>query len=421
MTSGAIERATRPRVNGPRLWRSLMASAKIGATARGGLRRLALSEDDARMRELFARWCRELGLDLRVDAMGNMFATRAGRRADAKAIAMGSHLDTQMFGGRFDGVLGVLAALEIVRSLDEAGVETQRPVTVVNWTNEEGARFEPAMIGSKVFAGLHRLEDALDICDADGVRLGDALGAIGFAGTDEIGPESFDSYFELHIEQGPELEERGVCVGVVTGAYDIRYLVVEIIGESAHSGATRMRDRRNAMVAAARVVAAVDEIGFAHADTGARSACGRVTVEPNLLGAVAHRAEVLCDFRHSDPSVTQAMVAAFRERCSEIEQATRCTLRIAREWRYGGDVYDAGLAALLRDSARSIGHASLDMLTVAGHDCMNIARRVPSVIIFTPCAKGVTHNEAESVTLDQIEPAVNTLLEAVLRRDRASE
>lgn len=358
---------------------------------------------------------------MRVDAMGNMFATRVGRRSDARAIVMGSHLDTQIFGGRFDGVLGVLGPLEIVRTLNDAGVDTNHPLIVANWTNEEGARFEPAMIGSKVFAGFESADNALDIRDRQGVRFGDALAAIGFAGSDAVAAETFDAYFELHIEQGPELDARGLSVGVVTGAFDIRYLVVEVDGESAHSGATPLGDRRNAMVAAARLVVAVDEIGRAHAATGARSACGRVTIEPNLLGAVAHRAEVLCDFRHADPSVTQDMVTEFRKRVADIESSTRCTLRVAREWRYGGEAYDPTLAALLRDAARSLGHAPLDMLTVAGHDCMNIARRVPSVMIFTPCERGVTHNEAESVTLEQVEPAVNTLLHAILRRDRETE
>lgn len=406
------------RVNIERLWESMMASAAIGATERGGLRRLALSQEDGRMRALFAAWCEDAGLGLRVDAMGNMFAIRPGRRAGAKAIMMASHLDTQIFGGRFDGVLGVLAGLEVVRTLNDHAIATEHPLIVANWTNEEGARFEPAMIGSKVFAGFHDLADALDIRDKTGVRFGDALADIGCAGGDALSPGDLDSYFELHIEQGPELEERGVKVGVVTGAYDIRFLVVDVIGESSHSGATRMSDRRNAMVGAALVVAAVNEIGMAHAATGARSACGRITVEPNLLGAVAHRAQVLCDFRHADPKTTQAMVEAFRARFGAIEEASRCALGVEREWTYGGEPYDAGLAALVRQAARDVGASSMDMLTVAGHDSMNVARAVPAVMIFTPCEKGLTHNEAENVTRADIEPAVNVLLQAVLLRDR---
>ncbi|QLP96676.1 MAG: Zn-dependent hydrolase [Rhodoblastus sp.] len=405
------------RVDMERLWATLMASARIGATERGGLRRLALSPQDGEMRALFARWCEETGLTLRVDAMGNMFALRPGRRPGAKAIMIGSHLDTQIFGGRFDGVLGVLAGLEILRTLDDRGVETQHPLIVANWTNEEGARFEPAMIGSKVFAGLHPLEAALDIRDKAGVRLGDALRAIGFAGDAALGPEDIDSYFELHIEQGPQLDALGAKIGVVVGAYDIRYLVVEATGESAHSGATPLADRRNAMVAAAHVVVAVDEIGAAHAATGARSACGRLVVEPNLLGAVAHRAEILCDFRHADPTVAQAMVDAFRARLPAIADASRCALAATREWRYGGAPYDAALAGLLRDAARALGHAPRDMLTVAGHDSMNLACVVPSVMIFTPCDRGVSHNEAENVSRADVEPAVNAMLGAVLGRD----
>jgi N-carbamoyl-L-amino-acid hydrolase len=406
------------RIDVDRLWATLMESAEIGKTARGGLRRLALSPEDGQARWLFKTWCEEAGLALRVDAMGNMFATRPGRDPDAKAIMMASHLDTQIFGGRFDGILGVLGALEVVRTLNDHGVETRHPLMIANWTNEEGARFEPAMIGSKVFAGFHDVNDALDIRDKEGVRLGDALREIGFAGTDALGASDLDSYFELHIEQGPELEERGLKVGVVTGAYDIRYLVVEVAGESSHSGATRLADRRNAMVGAAHVVVAVNEIGMGHADTGARCACGRITVEPNLLGAVAHRAEALCDFRHADPAVTQRMVDAFRARLPEIEAKSRCKLTVLREWKYGGEPYDATLVGIVRDSAAALGHTSMDMLTAAGHDSMNVARVVPSVMIFTPCEKGVTHNEAENVTRADIEPALNVLLHAVLKRDR---
>ena len=406
------------RIDIDRLWASLMESAEIGRTPRGGLRRLALSREDGQARRLFKTWCEGAGLSLRVDAMGNMFATRPGRDPNAKAIMMASHLDTQIFGGRFDGVLGVLGALEVARTLNDHGVETRHPLIVANWTNEEGARFEPAMIGSKVFAGFHDVNDALDIRDKEGVRFGDALRDIGFAGTDALRPDDLDSYFELHIEQGPELDERGLKVGVVTGAYDIRFLVVEVGGESSHSGATRLTDRRNAMVGAAHVVTAVDEIGMGHARTGARCACGRITVEPNLLGAVAHRAEVLCDFRHGDPAVTQQMVDAFRARFAGIEAKSRCKLTVLREWKYGGEPYDATLAALVRDTSAALGHASMDMLTAAGHDSMNVARVVPSVMIFTPCEKGITHNESENVTREDIEPAVNVLLHAVLKRDR---
>ena len=406
------------RIDIGRLWGSLMRSAEIGASERGGLRRLALTQEDGEARRLFARWCAEAGMSLRVDAMGNMFATRTGGDPQAKAIMMASHLDTQIFGGKFDGVLGVLAGLEVVRTLNDHGVATRHPLVVANWTNEEGARFEPAMIGSKVFSGFHDLREALDIRDKGGLRFGDELRAIGFAGEDRLGPADLDSCFELHIEQGPELDERGLKVGVVTGAYDIRYLVVEVQGESSHSGATRLRDRRNAMVGAAHVVVAVDEIGSVQADTGARCACGRITVEPNLLGAVAHRAEVLCDFRHADPAVTQQMVDAFRARFAAIEATSRCKLAVLREWTYGGEPYDATLARIVRDSAAALGHASMDMPTVAGHDSMNIARVVPTVMIFTPCEKGITHNEAETVTREDIEPAVNVLLHAVLKRDR---
>lgn len=405
------------RIDIDRLWSTLMASAEIGRTERGGLCRLALTEEDGRMRDLFRAWCEEAGLTVSVDAMGNMFALRPGTDPHAKTIVMGSHLDTQIRGGRFDGILGVLGALEVVRTLNERGIATRHPLAIVNWTNEEGARFEPPMIGSKVFCGTHALADALTIRDAAGIRFGDALAAIGYAGQRGLTLSDVDSYFELHIEQGPELDESGIQVGIVTGAFDVRWAVVEVRGESSHAGPTRMADRRNAVVGAAAVVERVNEIGFAYAPSGGRSTTARLTIEPNLLGILAHRAEVLCDFRHPEKGVPQKMFESFAARLHELSVRSNCDIAIVKDWQYGAVDYDAGLAALSRDAATRLGYSHRDMLTVAGHDSMYLAGVVPSTMIFTPCEKGISHNEAENVTPSDIEPGTNVLLHAVLARD----
>lgn len=405
------------RVNIDRLWSTLMASAEIGKTERGGLCRLALSEEDGRMRDLFRRWCEDAGLSVAIDGVGNMFAVRPGTDPQAKTILMGSHLDTQIRGGRFDGILGVLGALEVIRTLNEHGISTRHPLAIVNWTNEEGARFEPPMIGSKVFCGLHTLSKALALQDADGIRFGDALTAIGYAGQGGLTCDHIDSYFELHIEQGPELDESGVQIGIVTGAFDVRWAVVEVRGESAHAGPTRMADRRNAVVGAAAVVQQVNEIGFAYASSGGRTTTARLTIEPNLLGILAHRAEVLCDFRHPEKGVPQKMLESFVARLPELSARSQCDIAVIQDWQYGAVDYDADLAALLRQGATRLGYTHCDMLTVAGHDSMYLASAVPSTMIFTPCEKGISHNEAENVTPADIEPGTNVLLHAVLARD----
>lgn len=405
------------RINGDRLWSTLMEQATIGRTEKGGLRRLALSQEDGAVRDLFCRWCEDAGLTIAIDGIGNIFATRPGTDPYAKPILMGSHLDTQIHGGRFDGILGVLGPLEVIRTLNERGITTKHPLTIVNWTNEEGARFEPPMIGSKIFCGLHALDDALNIRDKDGIRFGDALSAIGYSGQPALSPEQCDSYFELHIEQGPELEESGIQVGIVTGAFDVRWAVVEIRGESAHSGTTRMADRRNAIVGAAAVIECVNEIGLAYASSSGRSTTARLTIEPNLLGILSHRVEALCDFRHPEKGVPQKMFESFQARLPELIARTQCDMSIIKDWQYGAVDYNADLAALSRTAANRLGYSHRDMLTVAGHDSMYIAGVMPATMIFTPCEKGVSHNEAENVTLADIEPGTNVLLHAVLARD----
>lgn len=416
MTRETPHGANHIKSNMQRLWDTLMQSAEIGKTDNGGLRRLTLSDSDADMRRLFICWCKDAGCEIRIDAMGNIFAERAGIDPRAKPVLVGSHLDTQFHGGRFDGILGVLAGVELIRSLNDNRVETRHPITIVNWTNEEGARFEPPMIGSAVFTGMKPLEFAYSRCDKDGITLEAALEKIGFKGKDCLGPNQFDSLFELHIEQGPKLENAGIQVGVVTGAFAVRGFVVQVFGETGHVAATPMPKRKNAMIGAARVILANDEIGWLYHSVGAKTTTMRIKAEPNLLGAIPNFVEMTCDMRHPDDAVVIEMMEKFLARIPDIEQTTQCRIVVKEGWAYGGMRYDPNCVDMVRRAAIDQGYSQMDILTEAGHDAMHVADYLPTAMIFTPCEGGLSHNEAENVTLQDIEPGVNTLIQAVLER-----
>ncbi|MHC5306371.1 Zn-dependent hydrolase [Bartonella sp. LJL80] len=416
MTRETPHGANHIKSNMQRLWDTLMQSAEIGKTDNGGLRRLTLSDSDADMRRLFICWCKDAGCEIRIDAMGNIFAERAGINPRAKPVLVGSHLDTQFHGGRFDGILGVLAGVELIRSLNDNRVETHHPITIVNWTNEEGARFEPPMIGSAVFTGMKPLEFAYSRCDKDGITLEAALEKIGFKGKDCLGPDQFDSLFELHIEQGPKLEDAGIQVGVVTGAFAVRGFVVQVFGETGHVAATPMPKRKNAMIGAARVMLANDEIGWQYHHVGAKTTTMRIKAEPNLLGAIPNFVEMTCDMRHPDDAVVIEMMEKFLARIPDIEQKTQCRIVVKEGWAYGGMRYDPDCVDMVRRAAINQGYSQMDILTEAGHDAMHVADYLPTAMIFTLCEGGLSHNEAENVTLQDIEPGVNTLIQAVLER-----
>ncbi len=414
-----MQRPSNVRPDMVRLWSTLMRSAEIGATPKGGLKRLALSEDDAAMRRIFIQWCVEAGCVVRIDSVGNIVAIRPGTDPDAKPVLVGSHLDTQIKGGRFDGVLGVLAGLEILRTLNDHQVSTRHPVAVVNWTNEEGARFEPPMIGSAVFTGAKSLDFAHARRDRDGTSLGEALDAVGFRGVDPLRAEDFDSLFELHIEQGPHLDDAKLQVGIVTGAFSVRGFVVEVTGETGHVGPTPMPKRRNALVGAAHVTLALEEIGWRRHESEGKSTTMRMKIEPNLLGILPDLVEMTCDLRHPNDTVATAMAAEFEASLSELEGRSRCRIAVKEQWSFGGMRFDAGCVNLVRDAASEFGYSSQDLLTEAGHDAINVASVLPTAMIFTPCEGGLSHNEAENVTEADIAPGVNVLFKAVLCRAKA--
>lgn len=403
-------------IDGARFWSTIEASAEIGKGPRGGLARLTLSPADGEVRDLFATWCTDAGYALTVDRLGNMFARRPGSHDDLPPVVIGSHLDTQAAGGRFDGIVGVLAGLEILRSLDDQGIETKRPIEVVNWTNEEGGRFPPPMLCSGVFAGIHDLDWALGRTDEDGITVADALNAIGYAGDAPVGGRDFDSYFEIHIEQGPGLYEAGVKLGLVTGTYFARGMRIEVTGVNAHSGPTPMDRRRNAIVGAATVALEVDRIGLKYADREAKSTVARLEAWPNKPGIISDRATLFVDFRSPDKDLTETMEAEIRHALVDCAQRSRTDVAVGDAWSFNTPVFDAGLQDLIRDTAKGQGVELMELRSQAGHDAYNIAKIAPSVLIFTPCDEGISHNEAENTSLEDQLPGIQVLAEAVVAR-----
>jgi N-carbamoyl-L-amino-acid hydrolase len=403
------------RIDGDRLWNTVMASAKIGALPEGGLRRLALSDADRQMRDLFASWAAETGYPVSVDQLGNIIVRRPGSSKQLPPVVIGSHLDTQWAGGRFDGILGVLAGLEVLRSLDDARIETLRPVEVVNWTNEEGARFQPPMLCSLAFAGKASVEWVYDRQDREGCRFGEELERIGSRG---IAPvlRPIDSYFELHIEQGPKLDASGLKVGVVTGGYPSRGMRINIRGENAHVGPTPMEGRSNALVGAALVAAAINDIGWENAKADGKTTAARLDLEPNLPGIISHFAQLYIDFRHPEMDGLLAMEEEVRKAIVRCAERSRTNIEIAETWGFGGLEFDPDLVALLRATAQRLGITTMDLKSQAGHDAYNVGAVAPACMIFTPCDGGISHNVRENTRLDDQLPGIKLLANAVVER-----
>ena len=397
----------------------LAASARIGATRAGGLRRLALTQEDKAARDWLADWARQGGYGLRIDGLGNMFIRREGAEPRLAPVLVGSHLDTQAKGGRFDGVLGVLAGLEILRTLDRSTLATRRAIEVVNWSNEEGARFQPPMMCSLAFSAQQSADWVCDRRDKDGVRFGDALDAIGYRGDTPVGGRSIDSYFELHIEQGPKLDAAGLPLGIVTGGFETRAMRVSIRGETSHVGPTPMSLRRNALVGAAYLAVAVDEIGWRYAPEEGKTTAARLDLSPNLPGIVSDEAELYIDFRHPATARVADMEREIEAAVAESARRSRTDIRIAERWGFGGFEFDAGLIGLVRETASRLGVPSMDIRSQAGHDAYHMAKVCPATMLFTPCRGGVSHNEKEDIDLVMSVPAINVLLHAVLARANA--
>src|SRR6202035_2832225 len=356
-------------VNGERLWASLMELAQIGATAKGGVCRLAASDLDAEARRLFIRWCEEAGCRVTVDRIGNIFARRPGRAPALPPVVTGSHLDTQPTGGRFDGAYGVMAGLELVRTLNDLGYETEAPVEIVAWTNEEGSRFSPAMVGSGAFTGVFELESALATQDnnAPALTLGAELARIGFAGAAPVGEHPVAAYFEAHIEQGPILEAAGLPIGIVTGAQGQRWYEITVTGQEAHAGPTPMPRRRDALVGAARMIDAVNRIGHAHAPY-ACATVGFVQVSPNSRNTIPGRVFFTVDFRHPEDAVLTVMDGELREACNTVAGAIGLDVEVKEFWYFPPTPFHPDLIAAVRDAAAAQGYPHQDIISGAGHD-----------------------------------------------------
>ncbi|MDP3798290.1 MAG: Zn-dependent hydrolase [Polaromonas sp.] len=407
-----------PRIDATRLWQSLMDLAQIGATPKGGVRRLALTDDDRQGRDLVARWCREAGLEVRIDEVGNMFARRAGRDPQARAVATGSHIDTQPSGGKFDGNYGVLAGLEVMRTLDDLGIETRAPLEVVVWTNEEGSRFTPVMMGSGAFAGLFSPDFVHAQKDRAGISVGDELQRIGYRGTQPCGAVPggmFAAYFEAHIEQGPVLEAQGLPIGIVSGALGQQWYDVTVTGMDAHAGPTPMELRRDAMLAAARMVEAVNRIALGEAPHG-RGTVGFVQVQPNSRNVIPGCVQFSVDFRNPSQDGLDRMDAAMHAQFTRIASDGKVAVEIRQVVKFEPCLFDSACVAGVRRAAQALGLPHMDVVSGAGHDAVYVAGVAPAGMIFVPCKDGISHNEIEDALPEHIAAGANVLLLAMLER-----
>lgn len=383
-------------IDADRLWDSLADMAKIGATAKGGSCRLALSDEDKAGRDLFVSWCETAGCTVSVDRIGNIFARRKGRDDSLPPVVMGSHLDTQPTGGRFDGVFGVLAALEVVRSLNDRGVETLHPVEVAVWTNEEGSRFSPPMMGSGVVTGVFTLDEILDKVAQDGARLGDELVRTGYAGEAPV-DHPMHAYLEAHIEQGPVLEVEGKEIGVVTGAQGQRWYEVTVTGVEAHAGPTPMRLRRDALVAASAMVQAVQRVGLETAGDPCATV-GILDVHPHSRNVIPGRVFFTVDLRHPNADTLADMDRRFRAAVAEIAEQHGVSAEIVDFWHFPPTPFAKPLVDTVRDAAAGFGFSHRDIVSGAGHDAVYVAGKVPTAMIFIPCEDGISHNEVENIS-----------------------
>ena len=402
------------RIDQERLWQSLMAIAEIGPTAKVGSKRLALSDLDRQGRDLFVRWCKDAGLSVTVDGMGNIFARRAGRRRDLPPVVTGSHLDTQPTGGRFDGVYGVLAGLEVIRTLNDAGYETDAPLEVVVWTNEEGARFAPAMVGSGVFAGVFDEAYGHSRADLDGKPMGEELRRIGYLGPEKTGGRQLGAYFEAHIEQGPILEAEGKTIGVVQGIQGIRWLEVTVTGSESHAGTTPMDRRKDAMLGCARIVERINRIALAHPP--GVSTVGIVQIGPGSRNTIPGSAFFTVDLRHPRDEALLAMKAELERAIAEICGGLGLTADCKEIWWSPAIEFDRDCVAAVRAAASAGGYAHRDIVSGAGHDAAYVNRVAPTAMIFIPCEDGISHNEIESATPADLAAGCNVLLRAMLER-----
>jgi N-carbamoyl-L-amino-acid hydrolase len=401
------------RIDAGRLWDSIHEMAKIGPGVAGGNNRQTLTDEDGEGRKLFQTWCEAAGLEIGVDAMGTMFATRKGTDPNALPVYVGSHLDTQPTGGRYDGVLGVLGGLEVIRTLNDLDIKTRHPIVVTNWTNEEGTRFAPAMVASAVFAGIYDLDWAYDRKDAKGIRFGDELARIGWKGAETVGERKMHAFFELHIEQGPILEAEGKTIGVVTHGQGLAWTQLTITGREAHTGSTPMPMRRNAGLGMAKVLQLVDEIAWSH-KPNAVGAVGHIEVYPNSRNVIPGKVVFTVDFRSPDLGVIQDMEKRLADGAKRICDEMELGLEVEKVGGFDPVTFDAGCVTTIRKAAERLGYSHRDIISGAGHDACWINRVAPTAMVMCPCVGGLSHNEAEEISKEWAAAGADVLFHAVV-------
>ncbi len=406
---------TNQRIDGRRLWDSLMTMAEIGATAKGGVRRLTLTEVDRRGRDRFRAACEAAGLTVRVDAIGNMFARRPGRDPSRLPVLFGSHLDSQPSGGKFDGALGVLAGLEVMHTLNDLGLITEAPLELVNWTDEEGSRFGHSLMGSGVWSGVFSLDKAYALSDVEGVTVGTALDGIGYRGMEPAAAFPADAYFELHIEQGPILERETKEIGIVTGAQAMVWYDAVVTGQDSHAGTTPPSARKDALVCAARIIDLVDRMMRARGEDG-RGTVGQLLVSPNSRNVVPGEVRFSVEFRHPSDAEVDRLDAQFPREAGFIARDCGVKLELTPLFKIPAQPFDPACVDLVRQGAAKLGYSAREIVSGAGHDAVYVARHVPTAMIFTPCKDGLSHNEAESIEPEEAEAGGQVLFEAVLAR-----
>lgn len=406
---------TNQRIDGKRLWDSLMGFAEIGATRKGGVRRLTLTDVDKRGRDRFRAECEALGLTVRVDAIGNMFARRPGRDPARLPVLFGSHLDSQPSGGKFDGALGVIAGLEVMRSLNDLGLITEAPLELINWTDEEGSRFGHSLMGSGVWSGVYAQDKAYGLTDTEGVSVAVALDGIGYRGAEPAAAFPADAYFELHIEQGPILEREAKQIGIVTGAQGQVWYDAVASGQDSHAGTTPPSARKDALVCAARIIDLVDRMMRTYGDDG-RGTVGQLLVSPNSRNVIPGEVRFSVEFRHPDGAEVDRLDGAFPGEAAAIARACGVNLTLTTLFKIPPQPFDPACIELVRHGAARAGYSTREIVSGAGHDAVYVARHVPTAMIFTPCKDGLSHNEAESIEPGEAEAGCQVLFEAVMAR-----
>jgi N-carbamoyl-L-amino-acid hydrolase len=401
------------KINGTRLWDSLMDMAKIGPGIAGGNNRQTVTDEDGEGRKLFQKWCEDAGLSMGVDSMGNMFMRREGENPDLLPVYVGSHLDTQPTGGKYDGVLGVLAGLELVRTLNDLNIKTKHPIVVTNWTNEEGTRFAPAMLASGVFSGMHTQDWAYDREDAEGLKFGDELARIGWKGEEKVGARKMHAMFELHIEQGPILENEGKDIGVVTHGQGLSWTQITVTGKESHTGSTPMPMRKNAGLGMAKILQLVDKIAWAH-KPDAVGAAGHIDVFPNSRNVIPGKVVFTVDFRSPDLATIKDMEALLKVGAQKICDDMGLGIEFEKVGGFDPVTFDEKCVTAVRNAAERLGYSHRNLISGAGHDACWINKVAPTSMIMCPCVDGLSHNEAEDISKEWAVAGAEVLMHAVV-------